>query len=426
MLLARREGSKQRSSTVDHSRRSFLYAASAWASLAFLSACTRENGSNTPRNDGNTPDHTGPDTEPGPATLDPTDNRGTLIGPGARPGRDGEMQYWLRLADLDTVETYVSGKDQPPYILIPFMGHAVIPHPVARTRAAVFAKWGPGGCEVDLKERALLRVIEHTPGREFYGHGAWSKDGQLLYAVESEPRETGTYAGYVVVRDADDMRVLGEFPTYGKSPHDCHILDDGKTLAITNGGGGPGSSDEGCVTFVDIQSEKLLERVTIPQLMAGHLAISGGSSKGDLAVGSTPHSPPGTGPEGFKSVPGGLTLRAAGGTAATLSDPAEVTSRMLGETLSLAIHEELNIVGATNPAGDICTFWDIKSGRHLKSIGMKEVCGIALTLDGRYFVLTGRHKFAVQMVRARDLAVVEEGSFNLSGINGSHCIIYDL
>ena len=413
---------------MDFSRRTFLISASASAAMMALGACSRDG---TPTNNalnGNTalpPANDTPEPAPGPATLDPTDHRGTLIGPGGRKNADGEMEYWLRFADLDQIEKYVTKETQPAFMLLPFFGHAVVPHPVDRKRAGVFAKWGTGGCEVDMVEKRILREIAPTPGREFYGHAAWSKDGKTLYAIESEPRLQGNYEGYVVVRDAATMNVQGEFPTFGKAPHDCHILDDGKTLAITNGGD-PATESPGCVTFVDIQAQQLLERVEIPDLMAGHLAITGQSSKGDLAVGSTPHNPPGDDPEGFKKIPGGLTLRASGGKATRMTEPKDTTDKMLGETLSVVIHDELNVVGATNPAGNIVSFWNTKEGSFLKSFDLAEACGIALTLDKRYFVVTARQSYAVRLIRARDLALVESASFNLSGINGSHCVIYDL
>lgn len=411
---------------MDQSRRKFIYAASASASLAFIAACSNVAGNNAPANTappGN--DGADPTPTPEPANLDPTDRRGTLIGPGGRGKDSSDAQYWLRLADLDKIEDYVKGA-QPPLILMSFQGHGILPHPAQRTRAAVFAKWGPGGCEVDFNSMEVTRDIQPSPGREFYGHGAWSKDGKLLYAVEAEPRREGNYAGHIVVRDADNMQVLGEFPTHGVAPHDCHILDDGKTLAITNGGGGPDSEDPGCVTFVDIESHELLERIVVPTYQAGHLAITGKSSKGDLAIGNTPHSPPGTGKDGYKTVPGGLTLRASGGDALHVSEPADVRSKMLGETLSLAIHEELGITGCTNPDGDIYTFWDVKTGSFLKSFSLDKACGIALTLDKRYFVITARTRYTVQLVRAKDLQLVENATFTLSGINGSHCLVYDL
>lgn len=411
---------------MDQSRRSFLYAASASASLAFIAACSNNSGNNAVATNTAPPGNTGPEPTPEPAKLDPTDRRGTLIGPGGRDTPDGNAEFWLRLADLEKIEQYVRREAKPAAIMMAFQGHGILPHPVQTTRAAVFTKWGPGGCEVDFKTLQVTRDILPTPGREFYGHGAWSKDGKLLYAVEALPRKQGNYDGYIVIRDADNMQVLGEFPTHGVAPHDCHILDDGKTLAITNGGGGPGSEVPGCVTFVDIATEKLLERVTIPVYQAGHLTITGRSSQGDLAIGSTPHSPPGTGPDGYKSIPGGLTVRPSGGGAIHVSEPEDVKSRMLGETLSLAIHDEYNIVGCTNPDGNIYTFWDVKTGSFLKSFSLDKACGIALTLDKRYFVVTARTKYTVQLVRAKDLQLVEDATFTLSGINGSHCIIHDL
>lgn len=408
---------------MDRSRRSFIHA----SALAALAAGCSGGGSNNaaPAANAATNQPAGNAApEPRPPVLDPTDHRGLLIGPGGRT-RDGEKENWLSFVDLDRVEEFVSGAAKPALLPISFPGHAVVPHPIERHRAGIFEKWGPGACEVDMRAMTVLRQIETVPEREFYGHAAWSKDGSLLYAVESTKRSLGAYDGVIAVRNWQSMKLLGEFPTFGKSPHDCHILDDGKTLAITNGGGGP-DEDNACVTFVDIASEKLLDSVPIAGLMAGHLAISARSSKGDLAVGSTPHSPPGSRPEGFKTVPGGLTLRPGGGKAVTMSEPAEVTKKMLGETLSLVIQEELGVVGATNPAGNIVTFWDIKQGKHLKSFDLPLARGIALTLDKRYFVVSYASNSSIVLIRAADLVEIEASRFKPSGIAGSHAIVYEL
>ena len=410
---------------VDRSRRTFIASASAFAGLSMLAACSKDMPVGNNEAPANQPaGNDAPSPTPEKVTYEPSSRPGVLIGPGVRE-KDGQREHWLSMVDLRHVDKFVSKEAKAVLIPMSFFGHGVIPHPVERTRVAVFSKWGPGACEIDLAAKQVTREIEPTAGREFYGHGAWSKDGKTLYGVEAEPRKQGDYDGYIVIRDADNMQVLGEFPTFGKAPHDCHILDDGKTLAITNGGAQE-SGDLGCVTFVDIASQTLLERVEVPEMMAGHLAITERSSKGDLAIGCTPHSPPGTGPDGFKTIPGGLMLRPSGGKAAMMSDPSEVISKMLGETLSLAIHHELNIVGATNPAGNSITFWDIKQGSFLKHFEFEEACGIALTLDKRYFICTARRKTAVQIVRASDLALVEDASFTLSGVSGSHCIVYDV
>ncbi|MBX3459953.1 MAG: DUF1513 domain-containing protein [Planctomycetes bacterium] len=408
---------------MDNDRRKFLHYAAAITGVSVLAAC-----GDKPANNAGPANTAAPDEpEPTPEIVDTPGKRGMLIGPGSA---SGETKCWLTFIALDHVEEYATGKRKVDRLPIAFPGHAVVPHPTQPHLAAVFQKWGPGACEVDLVERKVTRPITTVPERMFYGHGAWSSDGKLLYAVESTDPKLGPYEGSVVVRDAGNLRIMAEFPTYGMQPHDCHLLDDGRTLGITNGGGPPGGNEPGCVTFVDIQTQALLEKVTIPELMAGHLMTSGRSSKGDLAVGCTPHSPPGTGPEGFKTVPGGLALRAAGSKDLKLMrQPATVTGKMLGETLSLAIHERRGIAGATNPAGNIATFWKVATGELIKSFELPVARGIGLTLDNTHFLVSYGMDASLVMIRASDLELVPATRLtgdNKSYVTGSHFITYDL
>lgn len=408
---------------MNNDRRKFLQHAAAITGISLLAACGDKPAANNAPGNSAQPEL----PKPAPEIVDTPGKRGMLIGPGSAAG---ETKCWLTFIALDQVNEYAVGKRKVDRMAIAFPGHAVVPHPTKPQLAAVFQKWGPGACEVDLLARKVTRPITTVPERMFYGHGAWSTDGKLLYAVESTDPKLGPYEGLVAVRDAETLRVLSEFPTFGMRPHDCHLLDDGRTLGITNGGGEPGSNEPGCVTFVDIQTQALIEKVTIPELMAGHLMTTSRSSKGDLAVGCTPHSPPGTGPEGFKTVPGGLALRAAGKQEiALMRQPATVTGKMLGETLSLAIHERRGIAGATNPAGDIVTFWKIGSGELVKSFDLPVARGIALTLDHTHFVVTYGKDASLVFIRSSDLEIVPETRLtgdNKSFVTGSHFITYDI
>ncbi|KAA0207129.1 DUF1513 domain-containing protein [bacterium] len=412
---------------MDISRRTFILVGSTWAGVTLLAAagCT---GSTAPSNTASnqTPPQnqdSQPKAEPAVAAA----RRGMLLGPGGRKTASG-MEFFLAMINLDRIERYVSGELKAGLIPMTFRGHAVVPHPVERSRAVIFEKWGPGACEVDLKTLQPLRTVAPSKAdRHFYGHGAWSLDGSLLYAVESEDRARGAYDGFIIIRDARTMEVKGEFPTFGKLPHDCHILDQGRTLAITNGGGALGSKDLGCVTFVDIASQKLIEKVTLPEtLMAGHLAITARWRKGELAIGSTPQERAGMSPDDYKKLPGGLSLRSHGKELVTLGAPQEVTSRMLGETLSLAIHEGRGIVGATNPAGNIVTFWDVKEGKHLKSFDFNLARGIAVTLDQKYFVVSFGSETSIVLIDAQTLEVHGQTKLSPTGISGSHVAMYDI
>ena len=82
------------------------------------------------------------------------------------------------------------------------------------------------------------------PNRHFFGHGAFSADGRLLYSTENDYDGA---RGVIGVRDAtDSYKQLGEFSAHGVEPHDIQLLADGRTMVIANGGirTRPESADE--------------------------------------------------------------------------------------------------------------------------------------------------------------------------------------
>ncbi len=135
----------------------------------------------------------------------PPRRKGTIVGPGRFVNTDtGKMSFVLCLFDLDGPGSRSIDMD--------FFGHGLALDPRAPGRAVMFEKKG-------------------------------------LFATENN---LDTKDGLICVRDARTFRELGQFPTYGKSPHDCHLIDEGRTLAITNGGSAVGEKEGApSVTFVD-------------------------------------------------------------------------------------------------------------------------------------------------------------------------------
>ena len=102
-------------------------------------------------------------------------------------------------------------------------------------RAVVFAR-RPGTFAVafDIFERVAPQVFVARPDRHFFGHGAYSADGKLLFATEND---FAAGEGVIGIYDATDAyKRIGEFPTRGVGTHEAILLPDGKTLAIANGG----------------------------------------------------------------------------------------------------------------------------------------------------------------------------------------------
>lgn len=339
---------------------------------------------------------------------------GLILGPGKNIQPDGSPGHFISVIDMDAI-------GGPEYMLnqiqMPFFGHGIVPDPVNPELASVFQKKGAGACEVDLKNLEMTRIIETAANRRFYGHGAYSPDGSLLYCTETVLDED--FKGLIAVRDAKSHEELGEFPTFGSSPHDCWLIDAGKTMVVTNGGG-PLDGDVPSVTYIDVASQKLLEKLE-PQnerINAGHLAIS---SAGDLAVISAPR-------EGLshRHNTGGISLRAAGGEFKTLTEPGDLLSRLVGETLSLAIDEQRGIVATTTPISNALTFWDISTGKLVEYFPAHNPRGVALTQDGSHFVVSYEKPPHVSMIAADTLTKVADVDLQWTGMSGSHIVSYSL
>lgn len=332
---------------------------------------------------------------------------GVLVG-GTRYGdpETREIRHSLDLLDLDADEA------EPSRIPLGFLAHGFAPHP-RRKEAALLEKRGPGGAYVDLSARTVLRSIEPLPGHHFYGHGTFYRDGGELLVVETD---LATSDGVISVRDPESFAVLGTFPTFGKAPHDCVLIDGGKTLVVTNGGGRvDDASDAGmpCVSFVDVAGTKLLERhvVSSPRINTGHVAID---REGAFIVVSAPR-------DGLPETDlGGVSLRAKGGALRYASDPAAVTRRMTGESLSVAIHERARIAVATHPYGGLVTFWNLDTRALFGALDLPNARGVTLTLDQRYFAISFGPAASLLLVEAEPLRPVTARDPGTRRFSGSH------
>ena len=77
------------------------------------------------------------------------------------------------------------------------------------------------------------QLISAATGRHFYGHGCLSADKSVLFTTEND---YDAVKGVIGIRDAKDFQSVGEYSSYGIGPHDIHLMPDGKTLVVANGG----------------------------------------------------------------------------------------------------------------------------------------------------------------------------------------------
>jgi uncharacterized protein len=338
---------------------------------------------------------------------------GVLLGGGATQSKStGEMTFHLGMLDLDAPE------EAPRSMALEFLAHGITPCPHAPQKLVMFEKQGPGCCVLDTVTGQVERTIEAGSGRKFYGHGVFAADGKVLYCTETAVNDR--FEGYVAIRDAQDFSLLGDFPSFGLAPHDCMLFDDGRVLVVSNGGSSVGGSSPPCVAYVDIERQTLIERVEIPDpvLNAGHLAMT---KRGDLVIVSAPRQ--GLDP---KQDRGGISVRTIGSACRTMREPADITEQMLGETLSVAIHEPSGTVGATTPLAHLVTFWSLETGALTKTLRVPNPRGIALSACGREFIVSFGAPPRAARVDAQTLEPVDAPGNRrgyLSLATGSHILI---
>jgi hypothetical protein len=316
----------------------------------------------------------------------------------------GETRFTLDLLDLDASEA------APARIPLDFSGHGLAIHPTRPREAVLFEKRGSGACALDLAARQVVRPIGPMEGHVFYGHGAYSRAGDVVFVVETR---LGSAEGAVSIRDSRTFAVLETLPTYGKAPHDCHLVEGGRTLVVTNGGGPVGSPFLPSVTFVDVASRALLEKheVRDERLNTGHIAVT---DDREFAAVSAPRDglPP-------KSL-GGVSLRKRGEPWFHMAAPDAVTSRLVGESLSVAIHRLSRTVVATHPDGDRVTFWSLDRGDLTKELELPGPRGVALTLDERYIVISFGTDSRLLLVEAQPLRVLADRRHASGVFGGAH------
>jgi hypothetical protein len=337
--------------------------------------------------------------------------KGKVVGGGSYL-EQGAQKFLLTILDLD------ASAPDPTLLPVGFLPHGLAVDPRDPSRVAVFEKRGPGACVADLRGTQVPQPLRTSARRRFYGHGAFSRDGALLYATESIVDRA--FEGVLVVRDARTLQELGEVPTFGAAPHDCRLLDDGTTMVIANGGGSIAGGSAPCVAYVDLASEKLLDRVVLdsPRFNAGHVAVT---RTGHLALVSAPRD----GDPGLHL--GALSLRPPGGALGTVQQPASIVGRMKGETLSVLIDEERGVVLATHPLGDCVSIWRLDDGSFVRTLELSGPRGVTRSLDGAWYLVS---HLAGRSVRLTAFATdtLEPAGFHLdpSYISGSHLSIHSL
>lgn len=273
---------------------------------------------------------------------------------------------------------------------LPGRGHDVTYDPI-NCRAVVFSRQ-PGTFAVIFDPRGAKepQTISSVAGRHFFGHGAFSPDGALLYATENDFENA---AGMVGVYDAtDDFRRIGEFATHGVGPHELILMPDGATIAIANGGiethPDYGRAElnlsimKPSLVFLNRHDGSLIEKHALPadlhQLSIRHMDVD---HRGSIWFGCQYR-----GPASDRPMLVGKAERGANFGLIEMSDAA--LGGLRNYVGSVAANHRAGTVAISSPQGNSYAILEAASGKLLQLRSLTEVCGLA-PVGESYFATSG-------------------------------------
>lgn len=261
---------------------------------------------------------------------------------------------------------------------LPVRGHDVSFSPIAR-RGAVFAR-RPGTLALifDPDGQAAPVTIATPEDRHFFGHGAFSTDGALLYATENDFAANRGIIGIYEV--AGGYKRIGEFPSYGIGPHEVILLPDGKTLAVANGGIEThpdfGRSElnldmmDPSLAFIDARDGHLIGQLRLAadlhKLSIRHMAVD---ARNRIWFGCQFRGEVGQ-PQlvGYASLDGDISL---------IDLPSDALASLGNYVGGLAISSDLGTIAVSSPVGGAILTIDVASARAGEVTLLDHTCGAA-------------------------------------------------
>lgn len=270
---------------------------------------------------------------------------------------------------------------------VPVRGHAVLP--LADGRVLMFGR-RPAfeSVVVDFMEGRVIPV-KATAGRHFDGHGRLSADGSVLFTTENAYDEK---RGVLGIRDSKTFQHLGEYDTHGLDPHDIHLMPDGKTLVVANGGieQHPDfgrrklnlDTMQPSLVYLDAATGKKIDEYRLPdhQLSIRHLLVT---PDGDVGVALQY--------EGnlYRKQPASLVAwQVHGKELELLNIKAQAITPFNGYMADLAYDPQQDILAVTSPRGNHVTFWSVRKQQFLHATPLPEPSGIAFLPEQGAFLVS--------------------------------------
>ena len=275
-------------------------------------------------------------------------------------------------------------------VLLPGRGHGFAVHPSTGHVVVFSRRPGDWALVVDPATGAVPGQLSAAEGRHFYGHGAFSPDGALLYTTENG-FEDGR--GIVGVWDiARDWRRVREWPSHGVGPHEVRVLGGGASLAVANSGirthPDTGRAKLNLETMIsslallDATDGRLVRAASfgepLRRLSIRHLDID----RDSRIVVAMQH-------EGSRRDRVPLVALERDARLVPAYAPAEVSRRMRQYAGSVCFDASGRYVAVSHPHEGIVSLWASRSARWLALTELPDTCGIAAGAGAGVFIATG-------------------------------------
>lgn len=274
---------------------------------------------------------------------------------------------------------------------LPARAHAVVARPDGAGSVVLARR--PDRFGVAIGPSRPPQPFDSGDRRHFYGHGAFSSDGRLLYTTEND-FEAGR--GMIGLRDAArGYRKIGEWPSDGIGPHELCRLPGRNVLAIANGGIAT-HPDHGraklnldamapALVYQDAGTGETLRTLALPRefhrLSLRHLAAGAG---GMLALAGQYEGP------ANDLLPLVAVHRRGEPGLRFLTAPDGVWRAMNHYCGGAAFDRRGRVLAVSAPRGNVIAFWMAEEDRFLGTRSLTDVCGIAADgSDGGFLVTTG-------------------------------------
>lgn len=229
---------------------------------------------------------------------------------------------------------------------------------------------------IDFRQGTIIQQIEAEKDHHFYGHGAFSPDGNLLYVTANHYPSGG---GRILVYDAKKhYQLLGDFQVDGIGPHEMRLHPDGQNLVVALGGiqTHPDydrmklnlDKMQPALMLIDRDSGRTVQRhePSHHQLSCRHLDVS---KEGIVIAGYQFEGPV------WETPPLIARLDSRNGAFSEISLPIEQQASLRNYIASVAIDSSNHIAAVTAPKGNRAVLLDYVSSGHIDTVEIADVAG---------------------------------------------------